>query len=82
LESSLFPDVRRHTFTYRQELDLEGLIGRAMSVSYLPREGEAQQQLISGLKELHNRHCNENGFVYMTYRTSVYLANPQPNPNR
>ncbi len=82
LESSLFPDVRRHTFTYRQELDLEGLIGRAMSVSYLPREGETQQQLISGLKELHNRHCNENGFVYMTYRTSVYLANPQPNPNR
>ncbi len=81
LENPLFPDVCCHTFINRQELNLDGLIGRAMSVSYLPREGEAQQQLIAGLKELHNRHCNENGFVYMTYRTSVYLANPQPDPN-
>ncbi len=82
LESSLFPNVHRHTFTYRQELDLEGLIGRAMSVSYVPPEGDALQQLISGLEELYNRDRNENGFVYMMYRTSVYLATPQPNPNR
>jgi hypothetical protein len=65
-------------FTYQQELDLDGLIGRAMSVSYIPREGEAQQQLISGLEELYNNKRDENGFVYLTYCTSVYLANPQP----
>jgi SAM-dependent methyltransferase len=76
LSSPLFPHVRCYTFTYRQELDLDGLIGRAKSVSYIPREGEAQQQLISGLKELYNRDRDENGFVYMTYSTSVYLANP------
>jgi SAM-dependent methyltransferase len=74
LSSPLFPDVRCHTFTYRQELDLDGLIGRAKSVSYIPREGEAQQQLFTALEELYNRTCNENGLVYMTYCTSVYLA--------
>ena len=73
LASPLFPDVRCHTFTYRQELNKDGLIGRAMSVSYIPSSGPAQQQLVSDLKELYNR-CNENGFVYLVYRTSVYLA--------
>lgn len=74
LESSVFPHVACHTFTYRQELDLDGLIGRAMSVSYIPQDGQAHQQLLSGLKELYNRQRNENGFVYLTYRTNVYLA--------
>jgi hypothetical protein len=77
LASPLFPNARCYTFTYQQELDLDGLIGRAMSVSYIPREGEAQQQLISGLEELYNNKRDENGFVYLTYRTSVYLANPK-----
>ena len=77
LATPLFPGVHCSTFTYRQELDLEGLIGRAMSVSYLPREGEAYQQLISGLEELYNRKRNEYGFVYIAYRTSVYLVNPK-----
>jgi SAM-dependent methyltransferase len=77
LSSSLFPDVHRYTFAYRQKLDLEGLIGRVRSVSYIPREEQVQQQLISGLQELYNRYRDENGFVYMTYRTSVYLTSPQ-----
>ncbi len=80
LSSPLFPDVRRYTFTYRQKLDLEGLIGRVRSVSYIPQAGPELEQLISGLKELHGRFCDENGFVYMTYHTSVYLANLQ-NPS-
>ena len=70
LASALFPDVECYTFTYRQELDLEGLIGRAMSVSYIPREGQAWEQLTLGLEELYNRSCNENGYIYLTYRTS------------
>ena len=74
LASSLFPDVRCHTFSYQQGLDLDGLIGRAMSVSYIPREGEAQQQLIAGLTELYNQYHNANGLIYMKYRTSLYLT--------
>lgn len=77
LESPLFSNVRCHTFAYRQELDLDGLIGRAMSVSYIPRSGLAHQQLVSELKKLYNR-CNENGFVYLVYCTSVYLAQVAP----
>jgi SAM-dependent methyltransferase len=74
LESPLFPHVRCHTFTYQQKLDLNGLIGRVNSVSYIPQEGLAHQQLLSDLKALHQRACDEYGLVYLAYRTSVYLA--------
>ena len=73
LVSPLFPNVRCYTFTYRQALDEDGLIGRAMSVSYIPKTGLAQQQLVSELQELYNR-CNEDGLIYLTYCTSVYIS--------
>lgn len=76
LASPYFVNVREYTFVNRQELDLTGLIGRAMSSSYIPREGLAQQQLVSHLQELHQRFCNESGFVYLAYLTSVHLAEP------
>lgn len=79
LSSPLFPNVDCLTFTYQHQLDLEGLIGRAMSVSYVPREGQAREELIAGLEELYNSKRDENGFVYMKYCTSVYLANPTVN---
>lgn len=71
-----FIKVHRQTFCYQQALDLEGLVGRARSTSYLPREGPAHQQLISGLQKLHTRFCNARGLVYLAYQTSVYLAVP------
>lgn len=77
LASPHFANVRCQTFTYRQELDLSGLIGRAQSNSYIPREGLAQQQLVSGLKELYARWKDERGLVCLVYRTSVYLAESQ-----
>ncbi|MBW4559585.1 MAG: class I SAM-dependent methyltransferase [Mojavia pulchra JT2-VF2] len=74
LVNPLFANVREYTFIYRQELDLTGIIGRAKSVSYLPNEGLVYEQLIYNLQELYQRFCNERGFVYMVYRTSVHLA--------
>lgn len=68
-----FVNIREYNFVYRQELDLTGLIGRAMSVSYLPREGLGYEQLITNLQDLYQRFRNEEGFVYMVYRTSVYI---------
>ncbi|MGJ5628160.1 DUF4351 domain-containing protein [Nostoc sp. CALU 1950] len=47
---------------------------RAMSVSYLPRKGLAYEQLIDNFQELYQRFCDESGFVYMAYRTSVHLG--------
>jgi SAM-dependent methyltransferase len=76
LTSSLFSPVCCHTFGYRQELDQDGLIGRAMSTSYIPRAGAAQQELFSNLKELHSRFKDKKGLVYLVYVTSVYLTQP------
>ncbi|NEP69323.1 hypothetical protein [Moorena producens] len=77
LASRLFPHVYSYTFSYQQALDKDGLIGRAMSVSYIPREGLAHQKLISDLQELYNSWCDHKGLVYLTYRTKVYLAQPE-----
>ncbi|MEH2325582.1 MAG: methyltransferase domain-containing protein [Nostoc sp.] len=69
-----FINIHESNFTYRQQLDLTGLIGRAMSASYFPREGLGYEQLIDSFQELYQRFCDESGFVYMVYRTSVHLA--------
>lgn len=58
---------------YRQELDFDGLIGRAMSTSYVPREGEGFERLVSGLLSLYERFCDGDGFVHIVYQTNVYI---------
>ncbi|MBW4601594.1 MAG: class I SAM-dependent methyltransferase [Calothrix sp. FI2-JRJ7] len=58
---------------YRQELDFDGLIGRAMSTSYVPREGEGYELLVSGLRDLYERFCDRDGLVYIVYQTNVYV---------
>lgn len=74
LASLHFINIREYTFIYRQKLDLTGLIGRAMSVSYLPSEGLAYEKAIADLQELYQHFRDEQGFVYMIYRTSVHLG--------
>ncbi|MDZ8240879.1 MAG: class I SAM-dependent methyltransferase [Nostoc sp. ChiQUE01a] len=69
-----FLNIREYSFTYRQELDLTGLIGRAKSVSYLPNEVWADNKFIDIFQELYQRFHDENGFVYLVYRTSVHLG--------
>lgn len=73
-ETTVFKNFQKYNFIYQQELDLTGLIGRAMSVSYLPKQGEAYEQVIYELNNLYQRFKNEAGFVYMTYSTSVHLG--------
>lgn len=73
-QSQLFTNINEFNFIYQQELDLNGFIGRAMSVSYLPREGEKHEQLITGLKNIHSKYSNEKGLVSLNYITSVYLG--------
>jgi hypothetical protein len=58
----------------KQDLDLQGLIGRAQSSSYVPNSGPQLQQLISDLTELYEAHCGDRGFVSLVYQTRVYLA--------
>ena len=69
-----FNPARHFLFPYRQALNLEALIGRAMSTSYIPQKGEIYQEFIESLKQLHQHYRNTEGLVYLQYQTSVYLT--------
>jgi SAM-dependent methyltransferase len=51
---SNFPDARvtRHAFTFAQELDLDGVLGRASSSSYLPNTGPDSVALRRDLRKV------------------------------
>jgi SAM-dependent methyltransferase len=74
--SPYFTNVREYTFANRQELDLAGLMGRVRSNSYTPSSGLILQQLMSDLQKLHDRFVDDRGLVYLSYSTSVHLAEP------
>ncbi|MEG4498505.1 class I SAM-dependent methyltransferase [Microcoleus sp. F10-C6] len=74
LTSSDFINIQSRDFVNKQDLDLQGLIGRAQSSSYIPNSGLQLQQLISDLTELYEAHCGDRGFVSLVYKTRVYLA--------
>lgn len=76
LVSPHFTNVRAYTFANRQELDLAGLMGRVRSNSYTPSAGVAHQQLMLDLEQLHARFADDRGLVYLSYSTSVHLAEP------
>ena len=69
-----FDTIRHLIFPYQQALDLQGLIGRAMSTSYIPRTGAKHEQFIQDLTDLYQRYCDEEGLVYLQYKTSLYLT--------
>jgi SAM-dependent methyltransferase len=71
-----FTNLRRHWFTYHQELDLAGLIGCARSQGFVPLEGTELEKLVSDLSELCDRSRNERSRVRLAYRTRLYLAIP------
>lgn len=77
LTTPLFPNIQQYRFAYKQNLDRQGLIGRAMSTSYIPRVGAAHEQLIAELEQLYQSNCDRNGKVSLVYSTSIFLAPPQ-----
>ena len=74
-ETVLFDKITQLTFPYQQALDREGLVGRAMSTSYIPKTGKLSEQFIKGLNQLYDKYRDEGGLVYLKYNTNVYLAN-------
>lgn len=72
-ESTLFAGSRELTFGHAQSLDLEGLIGRATSASYIPKHGPKLDALKVGLTSLFDRH-QQGGRVEMVYVTRVFVA--------
>ena len=73
-ETSWFNPVRHLVFPDQQALDCQGLIGRAMSTSYISQQGKLHEQFIQNLNQLYQQYCDRHGLVYLQYRTSVYLT--------
>ena len=60
------------SFPNQQELDREGLLGRALSNSHMPKKGdEGYEDIARRISEIFDRH-QENGRVIMRYNTLVY----------
>ncbi len=59
-------------FPQRQTLSREGLVGRARSASYVPKEGPRYDQLLLDLGRLWEDHHDESGLVSLGYRTFVW----------
>lgn len=64
----------RRMLENEQVLDLEGLIGRTLSCSYVPAEGDAgREELLEALRELFERH-ERGGTVRLDYDLEVYFG--------
>jgi SAM-dependent methyltransferase len=73
LHHPLFCDGERLDFRHEQELDEDGVLGRAFSASYAPREPVAAEAFAAELRGVFATHQRE-GKVCLVYQTSFYLA--------
>jgi len=73
LESKLFSQGEEFIFANEQILDEQGLLDRALSISYLSKDPAVQEALISDLKELFQQK-QDNGFVILKYNLELYAA--------
>lgn len=72
--TSLFSSVDRATFSHQYALNRNGLIGRAMSASYVPKTGKIHEMITVKLNRLYERYCDDDGLVYFKYKTDVFLT--------
>ena len=68
-----FRDHRRLDFTNEQRLDLQGLLDRAASASYYPRQGPERAAADDRLRELFAREAR-HGAITLCYRVELHLA--------
>ncbi|MGB3403019.1 MAG: class I SAM-dependent methyltransferase [Microcoleaceae cyanobacterium] len=73
-ESSLFTHFRYFKVAHQQKLDLPALIGRTQSASYVPIVGKEAERIIHDLETIYEKWKDKQGFVYIAYRTDIYLA--------
>jgi SAM-dependent methyltransferase len=64
------------SFPYAQSLSLDGLVGRARSASYVPKDGPLHDQLLRDLQALWTAHHDATGVVTLGYRTFVWAVGP------
>jgi SAM-dependent methyltransferase len=73
LRSPWFEQAGRTLFANEQELDCEGMLGRAFSASYAPRAGAAAERFAADLEGVFARF-ERGGRVVLRYQTSVWTA--------
>jgi len=73
LASPLFRAGQRVKFVHQQTLDEEGLIGRALSVSYAPKQDADIARYVAELRAVFGRF-HQGGQVVLRYRTTLVLA--------
>jgi SAM-dependent methyltransferase len=71
--SRWFALPRVFTFSSDQILDEEGLVGRALSASYAPREPANREKLVAGLRDLF-KNAEQNGLVRMRYQVNLFVS--------
>lgn len=76
-DSQLFGPIDYSCYRHRQPLNLDALVGRCRSSSYIPKTGAAAEALITGLKTLFERWQDSSGRVYFAYQTHLYLTSAQ-----
>lgn len=64
---------KRMRFENRQILDLDGMLGRLLSSSYVPNSGDAAKKMLDAANTLFETH-NSNGAVTFEYTTNVYYG--------
>jgi SAM-dependent methyltransferase len=77
LECPLFEDAKLTNFKNGQVVDEDGLLGRAFSASYAPKDRPGQERLTRDLKNLFAQFATESDGaqnVRLCYITSVYSA--------
>ena len=71
--SGVFPAPERHAFPHAQELDRQGLHGRARSASYVPKTGPRAEELGARLDAWFDRHAKDER-VRLVYDCEVWRA--------
>jgi len=71
--SLLFEQTEQVTFHNQQALDQNGLLGRALSVSYAPSDAGERKLWENWLTEVFRRH-ERDGTVTLRYETTLYFA--------
>jgi SAM-dependent methyltransferase len=74
--SGHFAPARRVTFSNEQRLDRDGLVGRARSASYCPKDGPEAERLEARLHEIWRQYADSEGLVALVYETELYTSAP------
>lgn len=72
--SPLFGNQRVAEFSHVQRLDLEGLLGRIASASYVPKAGPLRESLDAEIRRLFALSADTTGHVSLHYATLDHLA--------